>query len=46
MKRFKVIAVIGLVVVAAAALMYVDYAIYKAKYPDTAFWMWLLDSKK
>jgi len=46
MRRLKLIAVIALVVVAAAALMYVDYTIYKAKYPDTAFWMWLLDSKK
>jgi uncharacterized protein involved in cysteine biosynthesis len=24
-------------------MAYLDYTIYKAKYPNTEFWMWLLD---
>jgi hypothetical protein len=45
MKRVKgllvVIGFIGLVVAAG----YVDYTIYKAKYPNTTLWMWIMDSK-
>jgi hypothetical protein len=49
MKR-KITALVALVVlvVTAGAVIgtcYVDYTIYKAKYPNTKFWMYLLDSK-
>ena len=43
----KLILVVAVAVVTAIvfAIGYVDYTIYKAKYPNTSFWMWLVDGK-
>lgn len=47
MKRINIkglITVIGFVALITGAV-YADYVIYKAKYPNTTFWMWVMDSK-
>ena len=47
MKRINVkglMVVIGFVALVIGA-EYADYVIYKAKYPNTTFWMWVMDSK-
>lgn len=47
MKRINikgVIVLIGLIGLVVAA-QYADYVIYKTKYPNTTFWMYVLDSK-
>lgn len=45
MRKLKLAAlVLGLAII-AIAVEYTDYTIYKSKYPNTEFWMWLLDSK-
>jgi len=45
MKKLKLVAVVLALVLIAVAVEYSNYTIYKAKYPNTEFWMWLLDSK-
>jgi hypothetical protein len=45
MRKFKVAAVVLASVGILLAVGYVDYTIYKAKYPNTEFWMWLFDTK-
>ena len=45
----KVLAnVISVVVILSVVvtMYYIDYKIYKAKYPNTTMWMWLVDNKK
>ena len=47
MKRINVkglMVVIGIVSLIITA-EYIDYVIYKAKYPNTTLWMWIMDSK-
>jgi|APGre2960657404_1045060.scaffolds.fasta_scaffold11515_7 hypothetical protein len=46
MRKLKLALLIGAVVAIAAVAIRVDYMIYKAKYPDTKFWMFLVDSRK
>jgi hypothetical protein len=45
MRKLKLVAVVLALVLIAVAVEYSNYTIYKAKYPNTEFWMWLLDSK-
>jgi hypothetical protein len=45
MRKFKVAAVVLVLVGISLAVEYVNYTIYKAKYPNTEFWMWLVDGK-
>jgi len=45
MRKLKLVAVVLAIVLIAVAVEYNDYTIYKAKYPNTEFWMWLLDGK-
>jgi hypothetical protein len=45
MTKLKLVAVVVALAVIAVAVEYTDYTIYKAKYPNTEFWMWLLDGK-
>ena len=45
MRRLKLAAVVGAIALIAVAVEYNDYTIYKAKYPNTEFWMWLVDGK-
>jgi hypothetical protein len=45
MRKLKLVAVVLVLVLIAVAVEYSNYTIYKAKYPNTEFWMWLLDSK-
>jgi hypothetical protein len=46
MKRLKVTLVIVVIIAAIVGLNYVDYTIYKAKYPNTTVWMWMIDNNK
>lgn len=46
MKRLAVVAIVVVVVALLVGVGYVDYTIYKAKYPNTEFWMYLFDSRK
>jgi hypothetical protein len=41
----KLVAVVAVVVSLIGADVYFDYKIYKAKYPNTTLWMYILDSK-
>ena len=41
----KLVAVVAVVVSLIGANIYFDYKIYKAKYPNTTLWMYILDSK-
>jgi hypothetical protein len=45
MRKLKLAALVLALAIIAIAVEYNDYTIYKAKYPNTEFWMWLLDSK-
>jgi hypothetical protein len=45
MRKLKLVAVVLALVLIAVAVEYSNYTIYKAKYPNTEFWMWLLDGK-
>lgn len=49
MKKLKAIltlALIFFVVLSVVSIgLYADYKIYKAKYPNTEMWMFILDSK-
>ena len=42
---FKLVAIVAVVVSLIGANVYFDYKIYKAKYPNTTLWMYILDSK-
>jgi hypothetical protein len=46
MKNLKLVAVVLVIAVIAIAVEYTDYIIYKSKYPNTEFWMWLVDDNK
>jgi hypothetical protein len=46
MKRLKGILIITTILAAIVALEYIDYTMYKAKYPNTTVWMWMIDSNK
>lgn len=46
MKAIKTTVVIVVIIAAIVGLSYVDYKIYKAKYPNTTMWMYLIDNKK
>lgn len=45
MRKLKLVALVLVIAVVAIAVEYIDYTIYKSKYPNTEFWMWLLDGK-
>jgi hypothetical protein len=45
MKRIKTLMIITIIVAAVVVAEYIDYTIYKAKYPNTTLWMWVMDSK-
>jgi len=45
MKKLKALIVLTVIVGTIMGMCYVDYTIYKAKYPNTTMWMYLLDSK-
>ncbi len=45
MRTLRLIAVAVAMSAIVFAFGYIDYTIYKAKYPDTTFWMWLVDGK-
>jgi hypothetical protein len=46
MKRLKGILIITTVLAAIIIYDIIDYKIYKAKYPNTTVWMWMIDSNK
>ena len=46
MKYLKLVAVVLVRAVIAIAVEYTDYIIYKSKYPNTEFWMWLVGDNK
>ena len=50
MKNLTAYLKLTLIVLASMALIssiiYVGYSIYKAKYPNTTVWMYILDTKK
>ena len=46
MKKLKALIVLTVIVGIIVGMCYVDYTIYKAKYPNTTMWMYLLDSHK
>jgi hypothetical protein len=44
--KIKLVVAALVVTAIAVAVSYVDYTIYKAKYPNTTFMMYVLDSHK
>jgi hypothetical protein len=46
MKKVKITLLVITVLTTIVALNYIDYTIYKAKYPNTTVWMWMIDSNK
>ena len=46
MKKLRAVLIVITVLVAIVALNYIDYTMYKAKYPNTTVWMWMIDSNK
>jgi len=46
MKKLRAVLIITTVLAAIVALEYIDYTIYKAKYPNTTVWMWMIDNNK
>jgi hypothetical protein len=46
MKRVKLAVAAVVVIATAAALVYMDYTIYKAKFPNTTVLMYVLDGNK
>ena len=46
MKKLKVLIVLTVTVGVVIGICYIDYTIYKAKYPNTTLWMYLLDTDK
>ena len=45
-RKIKALIVLTVIVGVVIGTCYVDYTIYKAKYPNTKFWMYLLDGNK
>ena len=49
MGRFKITGIIKIALISSVIIgifwysIYLDYTIYKAKYPNTTLWMYLLD---
>ena len=46
MKKLKLMMIVVSIITAIVAIEVVDYTIYKAKYPNTTMWMWVLDTNK
>jgi len=45
MKKIKVALLVLVVISSIVIYDVIDYKIYKAKYPNTTVWMWLIDNK-
>ena len=45
MRRKVILSVVVLLTVFGVSI-YLDYTIYKAKYPNTSLWMYIMDSGK
>ena len=46
MKKLTLAAIVLVVAAVLIGVGYVDYTIYKAKYPNTEFWMFLFDGRQ
>jgi hypothetical protein len=46
MKKIKITLLVITVLTVIVALEYIDYTMYKAKYPNTTVWMWMIDNNK
>ena len=46
MKKLKALIVLTVAVGLGIGYCYVDYTIYKAKYPNTTMWMYIIDGNK
>jgi len=46
MKQLKITLAVIVITGIVGGAYYIDYKMYKAKYPNTTVWMWLIDDNR